>query len=506
MSSRTTNDASRGAETRGPAVWGEAASQVGASLKRAALLICVLALTGAVAGPLLLSLVPPSFRATAQLVIDPRGLQVFPGEQGGPVLDANAGVNFVETQLQLLTSERVLARVARADKDRPASGASAAPEPDGLGLRPSLNPDGPAEQRAITALRRSLTIKRGERSFVVDVTAKAATADRAAWIANAVVKAFMEEDSASRAQSGRRLNEEMGGRLQALRDQLTKSEAKAEAFRAEHGLVSSGNDRLVSEQRLEQAVADLGSAQDRASRAAARVSQLDSASFDVGSLGPLTAAEDMRTISFLIERLSAAQESLADARLQLGPRHPTFESARSRVDTIERRIRSEISRIREAEKANLNRARSELEAGKRNVSDLSAAVTRDRKAWGDLRALYAEVKANQDVLATFESRSREADEYSRVTPTSIRVASAATPEQGASRLVLAVAMAIAGAVIGAMLGVALAALWACARPVNRVAPSGARPPERPEFQETERTREDTAAFRRRFTVHPSGPG
>ena len=496
MTSRTIS-ASEGADTRGPEVWSAAASQIGRRVVRAWPLILLLTILGGVLAPMALVVVPASYRATAQVVIDPRGLQVFPGEQGGPVLDANAGVNFVETQLQLFTSERVLARVVRADADRrgeakgaaaptqaaspdPAPALPSAPQSDGLGLRSSLDADGSgsgSEQREITALRRSLTIKRGERSFVVDVTARAASPERAAWIANAVVKAFMEEDAAARADAGRRLNDEIAGRLSSLRDQLAKSEDKAEAFRASHGLVSSGNDRLVSEQRLEQAVADLGSAQDRAARAAARVAQLESAAFDVGSLGPLTAADDMRTISFLLERLSQAQESLEDARLQLGPRHPTFESARNRVETIERRIRSEIARVREAEKTSLDRARGEVEAGKRNVAELSAAVTKDRQAWGGLRALYAEVKANQDLLAAFETRSREASEFSRVTPANVRVASAATPDQSSSRLVMAAALAVAGAMFGAFIGIALAAFWAFLKPAPRSEPADDRAPE-----------------------------
>lgn len=419
-----------------------------------AALVVVLGLSGAVLGPLLLVAVPRSYQATAQLMIDPRSVQVFSEDQNGAIVDANAGINFVETQLQLLTSERVLARVARAEDER-----RDAPRQDaGSGLRPSLDA-GAVDPARIADLRRRLTIKRGERSFLVDVTAKASTPERAAQIANDVVKAFMDEDAASRADAGRRLKAEIGGRLADLRTQLSASEAAAEDFRTKRGLTPSGG-QLVSEQRLQQAVTALGQAEVRLARSDARVQQLDEAKPELGSLGPLTAVDDMRTISYLIERQSAAREALADAQLKLGPRHPELLSARSRVDEIGRRIQSEFARIRSAARTDLERARGERDSLKQDVATLTTAVAKDRGASVELTGLEEKAAADRKLLATFETRSREADEFSRVSPANVRVASAATPDEGRSRMVAGVIAAIAGGIFGVLLALACVAFWA----------------------------------------------
>jgi uncharacterized protein involved in exopolysaccharide biosynthesis len=447
-------------------VWPYAFAVLTSYLRRAVWLIVALAVVGALAGLAVRSALPPRFVSTAQLLIDPRSLQVFQNEMVNSQLDANSAINFVESQMQLLTSERVLSRVIREEKlaedpaFQPVADGEETPAEGATDLRPSLGADGePVDAKALTALRRMLTVKRGERSFLVDVTATARTPELAARIANAVVKAFMAEDAATRADAGRRLTSELDGRLAALRERLNASEVKVENFRVAKGLLVTG-DKLVSEQRLEEAVTELGASQNRLARAVARVDQLEKAKRDIGSVGALTATEDIRTLSYLIERLSAARENLADLRLNLGPRHPALTSAQSRVDEIERRIKSELDRIREASKVEVERARGEQRAISRTVADLSAELSRARKSQIELGALEQEVKANRDLLAAFEARSREADEFGRISAINLRIVSVALPAEGGSRLVAFVVFAVLGATLGALIGVACVALWA----------------------------------------------
>jgi uncharacterized protein involved in exopolysaccharide biosynthesis len=348
-------------------------------------------------------------------------------------------------------------------------------------------------------------VKRGERSFLVDVTATARTPELAARIANAVVKAFMAEDAATRADAGRRLTSELDGRLAALRERLNASEVKVENFRAANGLLVTG-DKLVSEQRLEEAVTELGASQNRLARAVARVDQLEKAKRDIGSVGALTATEDIRTLSYLIERLSAARENLADLRLNLGPRHPALTSAQSRVDEIERRIKSELDRIREASKVEVERARGEQRAISRTVAELSAEVSKARKSQIELGALEQEVKANRDLLAAFEARSREADEFGRISAINLRIVSVALPAEGGSRLVAFVVFAVLGAALGALIGVACVALWAMVAigRSGKIRPASAAP-KRPLAEALSRARveggvEDPAAPRPRSVL------
>lgn len=449
--------------------WPQAFDAFLSHLRRAVWLVLALAVVGAVLGLAVKATLPSKHVATAQLLIDPRALQVFPNEMVNSQLDANAAINFVESQMQLITSERVLARAIRTENlaDDPTfrkglrDAAAAEGKTDGDDLRGSLGPDGRADPGMVNALRRALTIKRGERSYLVDVTATAGTSDLAARIANGVVRAFIAEDADTRAESGRKLTQELTGRLETLRSRLAESEAKAERFRREHGLVKAG-DRLVVEQRLEEAVTEATAAQGRAAKAAARVRQFEEAQRNLGSLGALTATEDMRTVSYLIERLSAARENLAEASLNLGPRHPALTNARSRVTEIEQGIRLELNRIRDAARVDLGRAENEQQELNRRVSDLTAEVGRARQNQIELNALEQEATANRGLLTSFENRSREADEFGRISAVNLRIASTAVPASAGSGLVASAAWAIVGATLGVMLALGAVALWAMA--------------------------------------------
>ncbi len=463
------NGGYRGSSSDG--AWPEAFAMLAARLRRSIWLVLVFAIAGAALGLAARAALPQKFSATAQILIDPRSMNVFSNEPVNSQLDANAAVNFVESQMQVIGSERVLARVIRDDSlseelksgDDDAISPAETQQGDPAGdmrLRPSLGVDGkPLDPAALNALSRAITIKRNERSYIVDVTASARTPELAARLANGVVKAFIDEDAASRAEAGRRLTGELTGRLDELRKRLQDSESKAEEFRRQNGLVASG-DKLIVEQKLGEAVTELSASQARLSRAEGRVDQLDRAQRDLGSLGALTPTEDMRTISYLIERLSAARENLAELSLNLGARHPALASARSRVSEIDSRIVGELNRIREAAKADLNRARAEQQGLTQTVAALSADVSKARQAQIELRSLSQDVEANKALLATFETRAREANEFGRIATVNLRVVSVALPTEGRSALVGAIVFAIVGALVGVILAIGLVTLLA----------------------------------------------
>src|SRR5690554_3485961 len=53
-------------------------------------------------GMLSRSVLPQTYRASAEIFIDPRGLQVFENELVNGQYDANAGVNYVESQMHVI--------------------------------------------------------------------------------------------------------------------------------------------------------------------------------------------------------------------------------------------------------------------------------------------------------------------------------------------------------------------------------------------------------------------
>ena len=112
------------------------------------------------------------------------------------------GVNaLIESQLRVIESDSVLMRVVTEKK------LGQDPEFGRLGFLSSLSnwiaalfgaaPDNPisADLRAMRALKRDVSTKRAEKTFVVDVFAASQDREKAAQLANAVAEAYLRDQS-----------------------------------------------------------------------------------------------------------------------------------------------------------------------------------------------------------------------------------------------------------------------------------------------------------------------
>lgn len=466
----TSDDKAREREAlgAGSGSWPAAADLLGRALRRRLWVILLAGLVGGGLGLAAKTLLPSRYTATAQVLIDPHGLKVFANDLTNGSFDANAAIAFVESQMGVVTSENVLSRVIRAEHLSDDAGlrddapAIEAPASDSMQLRPSLGPDGTlVDVRTLTALRRALKVQRAERSFVVDVTATARTPELAARLANAVVKAYTEEEAAGRGDAARRLTDDLTGRLDAMRRALRQSEEKAESYRADAGLTGS-DDKPVIEQSLADANAALGTARNVEARARARAEQLEASAADrgAGAIGTLGADGETRTLVLLLERQAAAREDLARLATRLGDRHPALADARNRVDEIDRRVVGETLVIRKAARVDLDRARAARLSLERTVANLTTDVAQVRRAEIEMRALAQEVDANRKILAAFETRSREADAFGRIDSANLRIVSVARPPDARASITAPILWAIFGAILGMLVAVAAITLAA----------------------------------------------
>src|SRR5262245_48915046 len=96
-----------------PDPWQSSLNMVIMQLRRRSWVAVAVPILGAVAGAFIAFFVPATHKAMAQLFIDPRGLRVFSNDLSSGVFDANAAINFVESQIGIMKSERVLMHVVR---------------------------------------------------------------------------------------------------------------------------------------------------------------------------------------------------------------------------------------------------------------------------------------------------------------------------------------------------------------------------------------------------------
>jgi polysaccharide biosynthesis transport protein len=340
----------------------------------------------AVTGALYYAFAPRTYSASAVLLLDPhlgRGLAVDPA-QPGYVSDAAA----IDSQVKLLTSQSVLKRVAEnehLDKDPDFNGENRSLLSRLIG---SARPPGDAVD--LVALGDTITIKRPERTYVVEVQASAKSAEKAANLANAVVRAYNEDQIAARVQSAENDSRWVRQKLSDLEGQIRAAENKIESYKSANRIVATDGLRS-NEQQVADLTRELGLARARASEAKARLDQVHV----IAKQNRLEASADALK-SPVIERLRTQQadseRELARLSESLGSRHPALIEAQAQNARVKKLIREELSRVQTGIDAEYNAARENAASLERQIDQLKAQSNATSQKLVPLRQMEREVE------------------------------------------------------------------------------------------------------------------
>ncbi|MGY3355690.1 uncharacterized protein involved in exopolysaccharide biosynthesis [Bradyrhizobium sp. GM0.4] len=389
-------------------------------LWRRKIAIAVAALLGATLAVTVGKSLTPRYTATAQLYVDPRELQLVDRELTPRAQDVSGMSMVVESQARLITSNSVLLQViqqADLDKD-PEFGGGA----DGKGVMSSLlgliglQPHAPsaAEKKevqlaALEALNRHITIRKTEKSFIVDIEVWSTDPAKAAMLANTLTSAYLAESRNSQASAARRATNDLSGRLKELRERLRNAETVLATYKAQNNFVGT-QDALISDQQLSASNQRLSAARAATMDAQARLDQIEASRRTTADAGANSEALQSPTIANLRAQYADARKKYAEQAGELGPRHPALRQTEKQVEDLKRTINEEIDRFAQSAKNDLTRARDfeaslsrALEAQKRQSVQLSQAAVR-------LRELEREADASRDVYQSFLKRSRETEE------------------------------------------------------------------------------------------------
>jgi uncharacterized protein involved in exopolysaccharide biosynthesis/Mrp family chromosome partitioning ATPase len=356
--------------------------------------------------------VPHRYTATTQILIDPTDLQAV-GRELTPVSGANdAAVLQVESQVRVLTSDSVLRRVVKAeglDRDSEFVGS------DGV--------DAPTA--ALNTLKRSLQVKRAERTYVVDVSVTAREPGKAARIANAIAQAYLEEQTDVRSDAARQISQSLSSRLNELKDRVRQAEDKVEVFKARNNLVGA-NGQLVNEQQLSDMNNQLSTARARTAAAKSRFDQIQQVQLSKDEIGAFPEAIQSQTITALRSQYAEIMRRQAEQMTSLGPRHPAVIEIGAEAERLRHMIDDEVHRIALAARSEYQGARANEETLGANLEKLKGNSVTNNEAMVTLRELERDVQANRAVYEAFLVRARETGEQERLDTKNIRVISRAS--------------------------------------------------------------------------------
>jgi len=430
-------------------------------------LIALAALAGAILAGLASFLVAPKYVSTAQLFIDPRDLRVLqnevsPNATGG---DPTSITGYLESQARVIASDSIRSRVVQSeglDKD-PEFGGEATKT--GLArLLADILPSGGAPPRdgmlyALAALEKNVSVRRGERTFVIDISVNAREAVKAARIANALANAYLEDQASVRADAAQRATAALTGRLEELRNRLRTAEEKAEKYKEANSIIGVGGGKSLSEEQLGLNNAQLVALRTRVTEAKAKYDQILATRASSIEAGAVPEAIASNTMTALRSQLGATLSKEADLLASLGSRHPALAAAQSQVRDARRQITDELARIARSAKAEYDRAAEAERQIARRVDQLTTTQYATGRASVELRELEREVESSRVVYDAFLRRARETGELAGIDTTNARVISAAMPaleKSGVSRRTFAMLGGIAGGGFGAALVLGLA--------------------------------------------------
>ena len=393
------------------------------------LALCALLATAAAVETL--ALVTPRYTSTLEILVDPAALNIVENDivARGPQNDS--GVSQMETQARVIRSDSVLRRVVQrldlgGDPDFAGPGWADRVQ-DWLGRHVDdefARTADPAET-ALDALRKVVSVRRPERTLIIDVYVETRNADTSARIANAVADAFLDAESTNRAGIAKRVSGSLGDGLASLKAAVEDVEARILRYRRDNGLVSAGGTPL-SDSRLGALNQQLVTAEIRRAEARSRLDQARRGTpEDAGaSLPEMLQSRELRNLR---QQDATLSRNTAELAARLGARHPVLLEQAAQGKDLKRQIQREKERVVEGLQQDADRAAASEAAIRADLRDASSEVGDNDRAEVGLRELNRELAARRSVYESYLRRSREIGAQERIDSARIRVLSPASP-------------------------------------------------------------------------------
>jgi len=366
-------------------------------------------------------LAPPVYKASAEIIIDPRDIQVVANDLNPSAIAPDGGIAQVESQTRVVQSSSVLLRAIAATHltdDTEFNGKGTLDKVFALlGAGPAQDS---VEATVLRELSRHVTVKRADKVFVIEVSVAANSAVKAAALTNAVADAYLVDLADARTQAGERASAALTARLESLRARVENAENAIQNYKEANDIVTPGG-QLIGDQKIIDLSSQLTAAQSRTAALLVKLDQINAARRTSGT--PASTAETLQSavISNLREQESSILRRQGELSAELGPDHPMMASIRAQLLNVQNLIIAELDRINEATQADYQRAlgdQRQIAARLQQVTNSAAVVGH---ASVQLRELERRLEADRSVYAQFLVRAQEISEQSGIDTTNARV-------------------------------------------------------------------------------------
>jgi succinoglycan biosynthesis transport protein ExoP len=394
-------------------------------------------------------MLPKSYKSTVSLLVDAKDEQSL-GNALRPLIPQQEMVSYLQTQMDIITSEKVARNVIGDMKlaDNPALR-------NRLESKPVEDAES-SENRLVDYLRGGLKVETSQ-SSVIQVTFTARDPRLAADIANAFAKSYISTMLELRVEPTREAATWFNEQLKTLRANLEDAQAKLTDYHRRRGIVSA-------DERFDVEITRLGTLADQVTRAQELTSQWnnrDQVARDSlqrsGATERLPDILDNPFLQKLKEDLQRGEAKLRELSTQYGLNHPQYQRQASENQSLREKLEAETGKAVAAIGSSARQSRQREE-------DLRKAMTMQRNRVLDLKedrneltVLRRNVESAERAYDTAMQRFVVSQVDSRANQTNITVLNPAVAPRSPSRprVFLNIALAV---VVGGMLGIGMVLL------------------------------------------------
>ncbi|WP_448034099.1 GNVR domain-containing protein [Bradyrhizobium liaoningense] len=403
----------------------------------------------------------PMYTANARIMMDTRQAQVL--DKDSNTSSALIDTGYVDSQVEIINSDDLILSVVRRLK--------LTEDPEFNGSSPGLlsiiigkvmspfRSGGPASQEhiehaVVEQVQRNLRTERVLTTYVLSLSYRARTPDKAAKIANAVANAYLVGALEAKYQSTKRATEWLQQRSLELSEQATASDRAVQTFKAEHNIVGTSRG-LMSEQQLSDLNTQLVQARAATAEAKARLDRIDAISDQDLAQPTVTDALNNSVITRLRAQYLDLQAQYADWSRRYGKTHLAAVNLANKMEELRKNIADELHRIGDAYRSDYEIAKSREASLEKNVKELVAQAGHTGQAEVKLRDLESAADTYRNLYNNFLEKLQSATQNQSFPLSEARlISTAAKPDRKSSpRTVLAL---VGGLVGGLCLGFGVA--------------------------------------------------
>jgi capsular exopolysaccharide synthesis family protein len=321
-------------------------------------------------------------------------------------------------------------------------------------LAAALGMDGAQQTPGLTeGLARAISVEPRAESGIIEIRARASTAQRAQLIANTYADVYLASQLNMSAAGAMTENSWLSRRLAELREDVQAKEDAVNAFRLESGIGSP--DDVVIEPQSDNIAGQLAAAQGELSDREARLRQFTDLRSSGASFDAIANAANSATINSLREREADISRRQQDLENRYLPTHPAVQAVQMERRDLDAQIEREVQRAQANMEGEVARARSRVQAlqqARRSAAPApQAPATNNANAQSQLRDLEQQAQEARALYESFIERSQQSADQSQLSaPTTRLLSAAALPGQPSSpQLRFALLMMLAaGLIIG----------------------------------------------------------